>query len=649
MLVARYVRSLETRIRKGTLTILIFGTVMSFGLGAGTAHAQVCALPGSAGDATISGTVNTYWTPGAGSYTGSGSIVLNNQRGAAAALAEGDLVVVMQMQCADIDSSDSLGYGDGAAGEPASGYSDPTSGCLAGRYQFLRAGAGSGGAVLNLTGSPLTATYEQANATSTTGRRTFQVIRAPQYANLNLGGTVTAAEWDGGNGGVVVLDAAFTLNLGAGVNVDGLGFRGGAGRSRSANDAIERFRWDDDTRHGVKGEGIAGTPRFVSLKRDPDSAAAAGIVDLGPGWGGYPTGTASTGDFARGAPGNAGGGGAFWDGGSDNGGGGGGGNGRAGGRGGAGWRSAGYAGVLADYSNLIDKKWGFAGDAFSAAGVARMVMGGGGGGGDNNANSPAAESSGAAGGGIVMIRAVTLTGSGPISARGARAANNPGNDGAGGGGAGGSVLVVATTWSASLGIDVSGGRGGDAWPTGGSAHGSGGGGAGGVVIASSPVAPTLAGGVPGLTNTSDTPPGGANHGAQIGGSGLTQIIAPTADTPGSDVGRTCKADIRITKTNTPGANGEVDQSADTLDSGATTVYSITVTNDGPKPANDALVTDPAPTGLSCTTATCSASGGAVCPAATGAALSSALQGAGATVPALPVSGRVDFLLSCTVQ
>ncbi len=612
--------------------------------------AQVCASPGSAGDATATGIVNTYWTPASGNYGASaGSIVLGGQRGAAATLAEGDLVLVIQMQCADIDSTDTTAYGDGAAGEPASGHADPVGGCLAGRYQFVRAGAGSNNAVLDLAGSPLTAIYEQANATATSGRRTFQVIRVPQYANVALNGTVTAPAWDGFNGGVVAIDAAFTLTLNGTVNVDGLGFRGGGGRSRSANDASERFRWDDDTRHGIKGEGMAGTPRFVSDKRDPDSGATAAIVDLGAGWGGYPTGTASTGDFARGAPANAGGGGAFWDGGSDNGGGGGGGNGRAGGRGGAGWRSAGYAGVLADYSNLVDKKWGFGGSGFAGAGVVRLVMGGGGGAGDNNANSQPAESSGAAGGGIVMLRAVDFAGNGSVSARGARAADNPSNDGAGGGGAGGSVLIVATTWSAAAGIDVRGGRGGDAWATGGSAHGPGGGGAGGVVVTSSPVAPALGGGAPGVTTTSDAPSGGANHGAQAGGDGVAQGIAAAADTPGSDVGRTCKADVRITKTNTPGINGEIDQAADTVDSGAATVYTIVVTNTGPKPANDTRVIDPLPAGVLCTTATCSASGGAACPAQTGAALVAALQGAGVVLPALPVNGNATFVLNCAVQ
>lgn len=614
-------------------------------------QAQVCALPGSVGDNTISGTINTYWTTSPGTYNaGSTTIALNSQRGAAATLAEGDLVLVIQMQCANLNTTNGLNYGDGAAGEPASGYSDPAGSCLAGRYQFVRAGAGTSNAVLNLAGSPLTATYVQANATTTAGRRTMQIIRVPQYANLTLGGAVTAADWDGSSGGMVVLDAAFTLNFnGQTINVDGQGFRGGGGRSRSANDAVERFRWDDDTRHGVKGEGIAGTPRFVSLKRDPNSGVTAGITDLGAAWGGYPTGTASTGDFARGAPGNAGGGGAFWDGASDNGGGGGGGNGGAGGRGGAGWRSAGYAGVLADYSNLTDKKWGFGGTGFLGASVARLVMGGGGGAGDNNANSLPEESSGAAGGGIVMVRAVTVTGTGTINARGGRAADNPTNDAGGGGGAGGSVLVVATTWTAALTINATGGRGGDAWVPGTAAHGGGGGGGGGRVITTAAAVVNANGGANGVTNTADAPTGGLNHGAQPGGNGVAQTIAPTADTPGTDVGRTCKADIVVTKTNTPGVNGEVDQAADTLVSGAASTYTIRVANTGPKPANNTRVADPAPTGLICATATCTATGGGVCPAQTGAALVTALQGAGVIVPTMPVGSAVTFLLNCTVQ
>ncbi len=113
--------------------------------------------------------------------------------------------------------------------------------------------------------------------------------------------------------------------------------------------------------------------------------------------------------------------------------------------------------------------------------------------------------------------------------------------------------------------------------------------------------------------------------------------------------RNNQADLRLTKTNTPGVNGEVDQAADTLVSGTTTSYSLTVSNLGPDAANGSLLADPVPVGLTCTTASCTAAGGAVCPVPTGAALVAALQGAGATIPTLPNGGSVTVTLTCTVQ
>lgn len=113
--------------------------------------------------------------------------------------------------------------------------------------------------------------------------------------------------------------------------------------------------------------------------------------------------------------------------------------------------------------------------------------------------------------------------------------------------------------------------------------------------------------------------------------------------------RNAQADLRLTKTNTPGVNAEVDQAADTVVSGSTVSYRITVTNLGPDAADGSVVTDPAPTNLTCSTASCTATGGATCPAATGAALVTALQGAGATIPVLPLSGEVAITLVCMVD
>lgn len=113
--------------------------------------------------------------------------------------------------------------------------------------------------------------------------------------------------------------------------------------------------------------------------------------------------------------------------------------------------------------------------------------------------------------------------------------------------------------------------------------------------------------------------------------------------------RNNQADLRLTKTNTPGLNGEVDQAIDSVVSGTTTSYTLTVTNLGPDGADGAVLADPPPTNLTCTTASCTAAGGAACPPITGAALVAALQGAGAPIPTLPVNGSIAVTLTCTVD
>ncbi|WP_242112972.1 prealbumin-like fold domain-containing protein [Luteimonas aquatica] len=109
-------------------------------------------------------------------------------------------------------------------------------------------------------------------------------------------------------------------------------------------------------------------------------------------------------------------------------------------------------------------------------------------------------------------------------------------------------------------------------------------------------------------------------------------------------------DLTLTKTNTPVA-GPTDQTGDTVTRGGAVSYNVVVTNNGPAPMTNAVLRDPAPTGLSCTTATCSSAvGGATCPTQTGAALLAAMQSAaGAPIPALPAGGAVTIAVSCSVQ
>lgn len=113
------------------------------------------------------------------------------------------------------------------------------------------------------------------------------------------------------------------------------------------------------------------------------------------------------------------------------------------------------------------------------------------------------------------------------------------------------------------------------------------------------------------------------------------------------------ADLSLTKTNTPGVNGNIDQAVDTVTRGTATSYVVTITNNGPAAANGATVRDPASAGLNCTSVVCGATSGAACPGgavnATGVVVPVTAFQSGVQLPTLPSGGSATFTLSCAVQ
>jgi uncharacterized repeat protein (TIGR01451 family) len=203
---------------------------------------------------------------------------------------------------------------------------------------------------------------------------------------------------------------------------------------------------------------------------------------------GYPlASTPAYGDFARGAPANAGGGGT-----SHNSGGGGGGNGGLGGNGGQTFNGDGLRDV-----------GGFGGSRLPQSGTpvaTRIYMGGGGGSGSLN-NDTGNRGHGGYGGGIIVVRAGSISGSAVFQSNGQKAIDSDaGQDAGGGGGAGGSIMVIAGSGHGNVTAIARGGYGSNsnlnnsnvtaAPPAGGSAtnccggerEGPGGGGGGGVVM-----------------------------------------------------------------------------------------------------------------------------------------------------------------------
>ncbi len=507
--------------------------------------AQVCAIPGNDGPNTASGVINTYY-PSPTSANASGSTIpvgaVTNIESASTPISTGDLLLIIQMQDASINSSNNSNYGDGTG--TGSGF---TSG-RAGFYEYVVAtnSVSTTGGTITIAGS-LSRTYRSANnVTSSRGKRTYQVVRIPQYSSLTVSGTIRAASWDGTSGGVVAFDVAGNLNMNSGtVTAASRGFRGGLGQTHTGGSGSNSdFRGMSTNNNGAsKGEGIVGTPRHIWN----------GSLGIDTGVEGYPNGS-----YYRGAPGNAGGGGN--DGrpsnNDENSGGGGGGNGGAGGRGGNSWNS-----------NL--PVGGRGGAAFSAA-ANRVIMGGGGGAGTTN-NGATSSASGGLGGGIVLIRTGSVSGSGTINADGGDAQDsNPSccGDGAGGGGAGGSIIVLANNTAGLSGINAlaRGGDGGDTLVAT-SPHGPGGGGGGGIIFSNGSLGSTnVSNGINGTTTSSSNP-----YGSQPGSSGTINPLINLPSAPGTSSGSECIPDLTVTKsTSTPNVTN--------TPSGVTANYSVTVSN-----------------------------------------------------------------------
>lgn len=499
-----------------------------------------CGTAPTSGTTTVntSGSIRNTYYPGTGNPTaGSSSLTVGarDARGNATDIANGDLVLIIQMQGADINSTNTDSYGDGVSGGSASGYL--TTNLVAGTYEYNIVNSYNSGTGLVQFTHSLANNYYTRAYTSSTGTQSYQLIRVAWSYDftINSGKSLTAPAWNGSTGGVVVIEAAHTFTINGTITVDGLGFRGGGGKQLTGATAGNTngsgsitntdYRWNSaattsaNKTGGAKGEGIAGTPMYTL-----DNGNTTTTTNTLEGY--------INGSEGRGAPGNAGGGGTDGDPSANqyNTGGGGGGNGGAGGQGGSGWD--GGTGNPATYPY-----GGHGGSAFAQASLSRFVMGGGGGAGSSNNSSGTTEylASGAEGGGIILIRAKFYAGSGVLSANGATAYDQSTSgvtDAAGGGGGGGTIVMVTNTTTApganTITATATGGNGGNmtAWY----AHGPGGGGGGGVVItnvlASGSI--TVTAGTHGLTRTgSSSGPINNTYGSASGSNGVAKILSYT--------------------------------------------------------------------------------------------------------------------------
>lgn len=369
----------------------------------------------------------------------------------AASFSPGDKVLIIQMKGAEIDLSNSPNFGNITALRSA------------GNYEFNR--------IRTISGNLIKLDYKIERSYEVTGK--VQLVKVPEYtSNLVVNG-LTCKPWDGWTGGVLAFYTTGSVILqGTGIEVSGMGFRGGAYiNAPNSRYYIQGYFFPPDPNlAGQKGEGISEVPVSHS--------------------------------FGCGKSANGGGGGN-----AHNAGGGGGGNGGSGGNGGFDfWETP--NGSPTPNTN------GLGGLAIFENAPYRITMGGGGGAGNSNDNKG---SGGGNGGGIVFIKARSIEGNGKISANGVDITGPGGdnvNDGQGGGGAGGTIVIEAEQIASSVIIEAKGGRGGDClFFKKNQIIGPGGGGGGGKIVLSKDfpgLSVNLSGGINGITNQNQ------NNGARPG-------------------------------------------------------------------------------------------------------------------------------------
>ena len=156
----------------------------------GIAYSELtaCVIGTGATNTNVNGVINTYFPGTATVNSGSTSITLGAATGAGVAIASGDLVLIIQMQDASINTSNSIAYGDGFSGTGSTSLNH------VGVYEYANATSAvptSGGTLSVTAAGPaggLLYTYTSAAANSTQGARIFQVIRVPNYASATLSG-----------------------------------------------------------------------------------------------------------------------------------------------------------------------------------------------------------------------------------------------------------------------------------------------------------------------------------------------------------------------------------------------------------------------------------------------------------------------------
>src|SRR4029079_8389424 len=146
----------KSGLRRSALAVALIGASVVVGTGlsvTSAAGAALCASPPLTGTTSASGVIDTYYPVQSNitKDTANTTVTVGASRGSSAAVAVNDLVLVIQMQGAAINSDNASSYGDGNGSTTASGFLNNTS-YIAGQYEYAEVRSVAGG-VIGLNGA----------------------------------------------------------------------------------------------------------------------------------------------------------------------------------------------------------------------------------------------------------------------------------------------------------------------------------------------------------------------------------------------------------------------------------------------------------------------------------------------------------------
>ncbi|HOY08158.1 MAG TPA: gliding motility-associated C-terminal domain-containing protein [Saprospiraceae bacterium] len=205
------------------LSCLLFSTL---------SHSQSC----------VQGIINIY-TPVQGFECDGNTVLVQNTTGFQA----GDLVLLIQMQGAGCDLSNTAAFGEINQLNNA------------GNYEINR--------IAGLQGNKVLLQYQRTRNYDISGK--VQLVRIPEYEDVNVC-DLSCQPWNGTTGGVLILRAGGLVNMQGPIDVSGKGFRGGALNNNSGSPSNHETQFiypPDPFFSAAKGEGITSIPANISYGR----------------------------------------------------------------------------------------------------------------------------------------------------------------------------------------------------------------------------------------------------------------------------------------------------------------------------------------------------------------------------------------------